>query len=148
MKNIRRLLVMLIICGIAHSEVKMEIPDLLSTASSVSIFLDDDPKKEIVIFEKGVWKNKDLVKARSMHITAIGFRFSGGLIPHLVQAYKGNVILMHEQGDKNYYKSLIRRISGRFSSLTCVCNGSLDDNEAKPQALQKVVHNKLLREWD
>jgi hypothetical protein len=98
MKYISRLLVMLMICGIAHSEVKMEPPNLLLTARAVSVVLDDDLEKGIVIYEKGVWKNKDLVKTRSKDIRAIVFRFSDGRMPHLVQVHEGKVFFMHKAG--------------------------------------------------
>jgi len=94
--------VLLVISGVAHSEVQMKTPEILSKASSVSLVLEDNLEKSIIINDKGVWKNEDLIKVRLMEVTTIVFRIPDNTLPHLIQVHKGNVIFIHQQGLLNY----------------------------------------------
>jgi hypothetical protein len=102
MKKIMIFSVLLFLSDIARPEVEIKPADLLSKASSVGIVFEDDLKKSIIIYENGVWKNKDLTKVRLMEIRNIVFTIPGKNLPHLVQVHKGNVIFIYEQGYVNY----------------------------------------------
>ena len=102
MNKVIILFVLLVISSIAHSEVQIKLPEILSKASSVGIVLEDNLKKSIIINENGVWKNDDIIKVRLMEIRSIIFKIPDNNLPHLVQVYKGNVILIYTQGHVNY----------------------------------------------
>jgi hypothetical protein len=103
LKKFIMFLVLLGISGIAHSEVQIKPPEMLSKAISVSVVLEDNLKESIVIYDMGVWKNEDLIKARLLEVRSIIFRIPGNEMPHLVQVHKGNVIfVIHDRGPLSY----------------------------------------------
>lgn len=96
------LFVLLVISSIAHSEVQIKLPEILSKASSVGVVLEDNLTTSIIINENGVWKNKDIIKVRLMEIRNIIFKIPDNNLPHMLKVYKGNVIFIHEQGHIDY----------------------------------------------
>ena len=107
MNKIIILFVLLVISNIAHSEVQIEPPEILSKANSVSVVLEDNLKKDIIIYDNGVWKNEDLIKVRLMEVTTIVFKIPDNELPHLVQVYKGNVIFVISDRGPLIYKITI-----------------------------------------